>query len=165
MAFMHKKAYLRLKTPLQICLEPYGIYDPSLDSMSDVKETEQVTFVQRMIRKWLRSEDTAEEPVIPQAQSMAESRKRKRRSLWRKPFKKRQRPPFYTSPFMQDYDNPLCQFTDTREGKEFRMNYRMPWVDVRNLVRKFEVNPNLIPTATRASNGKKRCSLPIGTLY
>ena len=168
MAFMHKKACPMLNTPLQVCLEPYGIYNPSWDPMSDVKETEQVTFVQRMLREWLRSGDTAEEPVIPQAQAMAESRKRKGRNLRRKPFKKRKRPPFYTSPFMQDYDNPLCQFTDTREGKEFRINYRMPWVDVRNLVRKFDANPNWIPTARRASNGKKRCPLPIlimGTLY
>ena len=117
MAFMHQKAYLSLKTPLQVCLEPYGIYDPSSDVMSDVKETEH-TFVQRMLREWLRSGDIAEEPVIPQAQAMAESRKRKRRRLRCKPFKKRKRPPFHTSQFIQDYENPLCQFTDNSEGKD-----------------------------------------------
>ena len=59
--------------------------------------------------------------------------KKKRKRRW----KCRRKLPYSVSMFYRDFHNPSCRKLGTKDAKEFRLNYRMPWSEANKLVRLF----------------------------
>jgi len=93
--------------------------------------------------------------------------KKKRKRRW----KCRRKLPYSVSMFYRDYHNPSCQKLGTMDAKEFRLNYRMPWTEVRKLVRLFARKKWVITQKEidqRRVGGLKVCPPEVkilGTLY
>ena len=152
------------ETPLEKILKPLGLYDPSRDPMRRSKKRMLVSqqLVHDAIFRLAHNEKSSAPPSPPLP-------RKRQRFKCRKRFKKSKRPPFHTSMFMQDYVDPRCRSRDTRQGKQFRYNYRMPWVEVDKLVRTFKEHPEWLSyRGARSSNGTKSCPLEMlimGVLY
>ena len=151
------------QTPLEKILKPMGLYKVSRDPLNRGKR---MLFAQQIVHDWFFGSRSADEKKVDAPASPPRKRPRYKS---RKRFKKRKRPPFHTSPIFKDYHNPLCRFRGTIEGREFRDNYRMPWVDVDKLVRTFKEHPEWLGwRGPRSGNGRKSCPLEIlimGVLY
>jgi len=181
------------QTPMQYVLEPFGLYNPLRDPFNKVHKyrnqnhpgQREYTSKRRykhfgvhhhMLQRWMWSPlfntegegHTAKANGEDSADGGAPVLKRRRRRRSTKKFKKRIRPAYYTCQFIQDYENPFCQDPKHIDGREFRLNYRMPWQQVHNLITAFENHPEWLPTRRMRANGRGRCPLSIlimGVLY
>ena len=181
---------------MQYVLEPFGLYNPMRDTFNKVHKYKnqnhpgqrEYTSKRRykhfgqfgahhyMLQRWMWSSLFNTEGEDHTAKAYGEDRadggapvlKRPRRRRSTKKFKKRNRPAYYTCQFIQDLENPFCQDPKHIDGREFRLNYRMPWQQVQNLITTFENHPEWLPTRRMRANGRGRCPLSIlimGVLY
>ena len=115
----------------------------------------------RLLSKALKPPESA--PV--EEETPAE--KRKRNGWQQGGWKKRCKLPYTTSMFYTDYHNVNVQDPTHRDGKEFRLNYRMPYSEAKKLVDLFIVR-RWLPHNNKNVTGRSYCPAEIkilGTLY
>ena len=87
-------------------------------------------FVTELISSWLRGDEDkmlcGDMTVPPHS---AKKKKRKSRK-----WIKLKRAPFSTSPFYIDYHDIAVREPSTLQVRNFRLDYRMPWIEAHNLI-------------------------------
>lgn len=96
--------------------------------------------------------------------------KRKAEGKSRKKFHKRPKLPYTASIFYRDYHNPNVQDLDHIDGREFRLDYRMPWTEVEKLVKLFVKRGWVVSPSTKSHYMMSKNICPpeikiLGTLY
>ena len=146
-------------------LESVGVRNMTQDESDENEESSDIDFGVDWIQKVLSN--NFQRPDIRSSSPHPKKKQKKRRRRW----KCRTKLPYTSSMFYRDFHNPCCRTPDTKDYKEFRLNYRMPWTETNKLVRMFVTNKWVITQEEcdkRRVKGQKVCPPEIkilGTLY